>query len=85
MIPPKVRKTLRQLFVNYIFEMYEKRQDPLMKAILKKCEEFRVEGFTHREAIKADVGYFKGQIYELIQFIEPQPDSDQVDSNRDSQ
>ena len=48
-----------------------------MKAILKKCEEFHVEGITQHEFIKAAaVTYRKYQIYEMIQLIEPQPDSD---------
>ena len=76
MILPKARKTLRQLFVDHIIWMYEKRQVPLMNAILKKCEGLHQEGFTHHKAIKAAVSNRKYQIYEMIQFIESQPDSD---------
>ena len=85
MILPKARKTLRQLFVNYVIGMYRKRHDPLMKAILKKYKEFQEEGFTHHEAIKAAVAYRKYQIYDLIVINEAQPDSDEMDSGPDSQ
>ena len=77
-ILPKVRKTLKQLFVHCIIGMYEKRQTPLLKSILKKCKEFEKEGFTLQEAIKATVSYRKHQIYDLMDMntIEADPDSD---------
>ena len=53
---------MRELFVNYIIGMCQKRKDPLLRAILTNWKEFIEEGFTPQEAIKAAVVYGKYQI-----------------------
>ena len=63
---PKIKKTLRILFTNYIIRMTEKRNTSLMKAILKKAKEYVNDGFSDRAAIKAAVSYRKHMIYDLI-------------------
>jgi len=63
---PKIQKTLRMLFTNYIIGMTEKRNTSLMKAILKKAKEYANDGFSARAAIKAAVSYRKHMIYDLI-------------------
>ena len=45
---PKLRKTLKLVFPNYIIGMTEKRNTALMKAILKKAREYAEDGFGER-------------------------------------
>ena len=64
---PKMKKTLKLIFVNYIIGMTDKRNTSLMKAILKKAREYADDGFGERAAIKAAVSYRKHMIYELLE------------------
>ena len=66
MLLPKMKKTLKLIFINYIIGMTDKRNTALMKAILKKAREYTDDGFSERAAIKAAVSYCKHMIYELL-------------------
>ena len=63
---PKMKKSLKMAFTNYIIGMTEKRNTSLMKAILKKAREYTKDGFGERAAIEAAVSYRKHMIYELL-------------------
>ena len=65
-LKPKIQKTLKSIFTNYIIGMTEKRNTPLMKAILKKAKEYVKDGFSDTAAIKAAVSYRKHMIYDLL-------------------
>lgn len=65
----QISKTLRNIFVDYLLDLEDKRRDPLFKAIMRKAAEYEEkETFDRDEAIRAAVAYRKFSIEKLIPF-----------------
>ena len=65
-LQPLYRKILKQLFVNYIIDMFAKQRNPLFQSILRKKKVIERNGLDEDEAIKLAVSYRKYGIYNLL-------------------
>ena len=63
------KKKLKQLFIRNMIDIYEQRQHPLYKAIMKRAKKRMNEGMDFCEAIAAAVSHRKHGIYNLINHI----------------
>ena len=66
LLKDKISKALRRIFVHYILDMENKKNDPLFKAIMRKAKEFEDDGFDIDEAVNASVSYWKHPINKLL-------------------
>lgn len=52
---PNFRKSLQNLFVDYLLQIEDMKAHPVYKAIMKKVRHFESDGYEREEAVKAAV------------------------------
>ena len=65
----RISKTLQGIFVDYLLDLEDKKEDPLFQAIMRKAKDLQLkEDFDSDDAIRAAVSFKKHSISKLIPF-----------------